>query len=217
MVDYYQHYPKYVQDTTIFSKLYQHVNDLCRPMTYNINGQDFVSQRRSCVYSKNKDMGYSDTNIFLFEEAPVEILNLKCAIEAQFECNIDYVLVHIYETWDSKIGWHNDKEAMDSEIFSLSFGQTRRFIMKDRQTQTKIPFDLQDGDLFHMFGPRDKVKSCQHHFVHCVPPMTKKELLKSLADNNIVYNGANKKEEILKFMSKHAIQPIRINLTFRQF
>jgi 2OG-Fe(II) oxygenase superfamily len=75
---------------------------------------------------------------------------------------IDYGLVHLYRDDTSNINWHYDKEAMRSNIYSISIGGTRRFCLRDKITHQVITFQLYDGDLFIM-----KV-GCQEKYDHCI-------------------------------------------------
>jgi alkylated DNA repair dioxygenase AlkB len=70
-----------------------------------------------------------------------------------------------YEPNDT-IGLHaDDEKAMRQEypIFSLSWGGTRRFLFRERQTKKKTELWLEDGDLLVMGG------SCQETHQHEVP------------------------------------------------
>lgn len=70
-----------------------------------------------------------------------------------------------YEPEDT-IGLHADDEKVmrqEYPIFSLSWGGTRRFLFRDRQTKKKTELWLQDGDLLVMGG------TCQETHQHEVP------------------------------------------------
>lgn len=214
---YFRYYPKFFDGTDWFESLYSQVIDLCKPVNYNIYGKKFVSKRISCTYTRDFKLGYKDTPMFLIDKAPEEIKKMWTQLESKFGYQLDYVLVHIYDNWDSKINWHNDKEALSSEIFSVSFGTTRRFVLKEHNGQNKTEFKLGHGDLFHMFGPRDNQSSCQEKYIHCIPPMTMRDILYFFNENNIHYSGPKRKQAVQQFLSESNIQPSRINLTFRQF
>ncbi len=78
------------------------------------------------------------------------------------EQKIDYGLVHYYHDENATISWHSDKEAMTSNIYSVSIGGTRRFCLRDVVSGELLTFDLFDGDLFIM-----KV-GCQEKYEHCI-------------------------------------------------
>ena len=78
---------------------------------------------------------------------------------------IDYGLVHYYENSDSNISWHSDREALKSNIYSISIGGTRCFCLREKNTKKVISFNLFDGDLFVM-----KI-GCQDKYDHCIKSM----------------------------------------------
>lgn len=83
------------------------------------------------------------------------------------EASIELALVHYYHDSSSNIAWHRDREALDSNIYSLSLGGTRRFCLRARYEAMParyevLTFDLHDGDLFIM-----KV-GCQERYEHCI-------------------------------------------------
>ena len=147
---YWQHFPQFFDDNTLFEKVYDQISTICKPVIYNMYGKRFESKRLSCIYADQEV--YSGMENLSWEEAPKEIIEMRRMIEENFGKNIDYVLVHIYRDGLDKIAWHCDKEAMNSDIFSVSLGATRRFIMKDKVSDEKTEFRLKSGDLFHMLG-----------------------------------------------------------------
>lgn len=67
---------------------------------------------------------------------------------------------------DDTIGVHADDEKVmrqEYPIFSLSWGGTRRFLLRERQTKKKTELWLEDGDLLVMGG------TCQETHQHEVP------------------------------------------------
>lgn len=90
-------------------------------------------------------------------EIKTKILDEHCS-----EHSIDYGLVHYYHDENATISWHSDKEAITSNIYSVSIGGTRRFCLRDVVTGKIETFDLFDGDLFIM-----KV-GCQEKYEHCI-------------------------------------------------
>jgi alkylated DNA repair dioxygenase AlkB len=75
---------------------------------------------------------------------------------------IDYGLVHYYENRDAIISWHSDKEALKSNVYSISIGGTRCFCLREKNTKKVVSFNLFDGDLFVM-----KI-GCQDKYEHCI-------------------------------------------------
>ena len=75
---------------------------------------------------------------------------------------IDYGLVHYYSDSNANISWHSDKEALKSNIYSVSIGGTRCFCLRDKMSKKVLTFNLFDGDLFVM-----KI-GCQDKYEHCI-------------------------------------------------
>lgn len=80
----------------------------------------------------------------------------------------DYVLMNKYRNGDDRIGFHRDDEAEEhgkNIVGSVSFGATRKFIIKHRKDKSKpvYEFDLKHGSLIVMSG------DTQLGWVHSVP------------------------------------------------
>lgn len=76
---------------------------------------------------------------------------------------VNLALVHYYHDSTSVINWHSDREALNSSIYSMSIGDTRRFCLRPKSNPREVlTFDLHDGDLFIM------KKGCQEHYEHCI-------------------------------------------------
>ena len=99
------------------------------------------------------------------------LLTIKAKIEAISLVNFNAVLLNLYRDGNDSIGWHSDDErelADGSVIASLSLGETRRFIFRNRDDHTqKIERQLNHGDLLMM---RDNT---QKFWQHQVPKTTK--------------------------------------------
>jgi alkylated DNA repair dioxygenase AlkB len=53
-----------------------------------------------------------------------ELSQIRDFIGTTFKITPDYCLVHIYPDGQANINWYNDKEALVTPIFSVSFGAT---------------------------------------------------------------------------------------------
>lgn len=76
------------------------------------------------------------------------------------------VLVNLYRDGDDGVGWHADNEASNGReptIASLSFGASRRFDFRHRETKETIHVQLDAGSLLVMSG------LSQHCWVHQLP------------------------------------------------
>lgn len=128
------------------------------------------SSRKSCVMYTNvstNDTYY--TGLPLIEWRPI-VTSIKAQLLQQWpDAHINLVLIHYYHDNNATIAWHSDREALDSNIYSISVGGTRRFCLRKRPDQSKdqskdnvLTFDLHDGDLFIM-----KI-GCQDQYQHCI-------------------------------------------------
>ena len=73
------------------------------------------------------------------------------------------VLVNLYRDGQDSVSWHSDDEAVNGvepTIGSVSFGATRRFDLRHKETKETIRVDLEDGSLLVMSG------LSQHCWVH---------------------------------------------------
>jgi alkylated DNA repair dioxygenase AlkB len=221
MERYYEYYPGLIE-ANYFDKLLPHFEKACKRGTITMYGKTFPSRRKSCMYSISDDAesGYSDIPLYHWDQAPKDLLELKDKITSYFGHRVDYVLVHIYEDHTDYIGLHNDSEALNSEIISVSLGAIRRFQfypIDDRHTCVD-EFYLKGGDVVHMFGPRGEKVSCQRKFKHQVPKMRLKELVEHLTERGIAIPAGRKTFQKLETVMKETDSfPLRINLTFRQF
>jgi len=82
---------------------------------------------------------------------------------------IDYALLHLYKDGTAHIGWHNDKEALDGEIVSVSFGHPRLFRIKgiDQTSGWLKEYTLGHGDVLIM------KRGMQRLYKHSVPKQLK--------------------------------------------
>lgn len=231
----------------VYNSLLPQLQAVCDTYTISMYGKSFESRKVSCLFApdvqevgeradaKSKGFDYSETPAFEWEKAPEEIHRIRKLLEEFFGYRTDYVLCHIYrgittrETTKGKtveevgqdyIGWHNDKEALDSEIFSVSLGASRRFQFRPLKA-TKGYTDellLHSGDVVHMNGPRKGQKSCQNTYKHQVPQMSVADLTAHIeASGAPALKGRKTYTALTKHIKKHDIAPTRINLTFRQF
>lgn len=98
--------------------------------------------------------------------------NIRAVVETAAACRFNSVLLNLYRTGQDSMGWHSDNEpelGRNPAIASLSFGATRRFIMRrcDRKDAAKVELSLSHGSLLLMKG------KLQHHWQHQVPKTSK--------------------------------------------
>ena len=100
---------------------------------------------------------------------PEVVSELRSRVECAAEHSFNSVLLNRYRNGQDSMGYHSDAEPELGEnpvIASLSFGVSRRFILKPkRQAKAAQKFELSlgHGSLLLMRG------TCQHTFRHAVP------------------------------------------------
>jgi alkylated DNA repair dioxygenase AlkB len=81
------------------------------------------------------------------------LLFIKKEIEKLTNQQYDFVLLNYYPDGNASIGLHADDEQIidqNCSIVSVSFGESRNFILKHNLDKTKHVINLQDGDVFIM-------------------------------------------------------------------
>jgi len=95
---------------------------------------------------------------------------LKALVEQQTNETYNSCLLNLYHSGKEGMAWHSDGETDLKEngaIASLSFGATRKFAFKHKQSKVVIPLDLKAGSLLVMKGVTQK------HWLHRLPPTKK--------------------------------------------
>jgi hypothetical protein len=134
------------------------------------------NSRRSCLFTARGNGGksnYSGMPVYSWiDDVPVIDTIRKRVCEGLNE-NYEFVLVHYYpgctddDGKKSTIAYHFDKEALVSDVASISFGHPRKFRFRKRGDPSIGYFkeyELQHGDLLHMLA------GCQKQWLHGVPP-----------------------------------------------
>lgn len=131
-----------------------------------IYGRHIVTKRQVAWFAdQDFDYNYSNTTRPSIPWTP-----LLRAIQAKVKdvCGYDYnsVLLNLYSNGSEGMGWHSDDEkglGSSPNIASLSFGATRRFDIRHKQTGETIKIPLDSSRLIVM---KDKSQS---HWKHQVP------------------------------------------------
>lgn len=124
--------------------------------------------RLSCVFSKSRAIYNCPRYPW---KASLIVKTIKGLVEQKTRATYDYCLLHIYENGGACINWHNDSEALESNIASVSLGTPRKFRIRriGQKRGWEEEFLLGSGDLFFMKGPCDHTKGFQKIYQHCVP------------------------------------------------
>lgn len=130
--------------------------------------------RKSCVFTSDVEKAqkflrsYGGMHFYTWNVSGLTS-EIKRRVEEAFRTQFDYVLVHIYETGNANINWHNDKESLFEEIVSVSLGASRKFRLRPlgQTSGWTAEYELGNGDVFHMHA------GCQQCWEHTVPKETK--------------------------------------------
>ncbi|MGB0893879.1 MAG: alpha-ketoglutarate-dependent dioxygenase AlkB family protein [Parashewanella sp.] len=122
---------------------------------------------RCQVWFADKGCDYVYSNLWVTALAwPYHLSRLRQKLRRDFQLELNGVLVNKYADGNDCMGWHCDDEVeieQGSDIVSISLGTARDFHIKHKQTDQKISFNLQSGDLLIMHWPM------QQHWLHSVP------------------------------------------------
>lgn len=122
-----------------------------------------IPQPRLTSWYGDGNYSYSGLN---FESRPWSplLLELKSIVEDRTKTIYNSVLLNYYRDGNDSISFHKDDEkelGENPDIASLSFGDTRTFILKNDSENYKL--NLSSGSILHMFG------ECQRKYVHGIP------------------------------------------------
>lgn len=101
------------------------------------------------------------------------LLDLKYLLVVSEQVEFNSCLANYYRDGSDSVAWHSDDEpelgptSDDIVIASLSFGDTRRFLTRCKETKQKQEYTLEHGDLIVMAG------NFQQTHEHCVPKTKK--------------------------------------------
>uniref|UniRef100_A0A1I8FX44 Fe2OG dioxygenase domain-containing protein n=2 Tax=Macrostomum lignano TaxID=282301 RepID=A0A1I8FX44_9PLAT len=138
-------------------------------------GQPYQEPRETCWFGR--PYTYSHVKWEATDDSwPQVLLELKNRLADELGVEFNSVMCNRYRDGKDKIGWHADDEpslGRHPVIASLSFGETRRFMLRRRDCRVQtlrpligdpITVPLQSGDLLVMRG------SLQEDWLHSVPP-----------------------------------------------
>lgn len=138
----------------------------------NMYGKEVLFPRLTAWYG-DSDRPYSFSGITL---TPLpwteELLQIKRKIETKTSAIFNSVLLNKYRDGSDSISWHTDAEkelGQNPIIASVTFGGTRNFQLRHRDTGEKINLELSHGSLLIMQG------ELQHFWQHQIPK-TKKQV-----------------------------------------
>lgn len=101
-------------------------------------------ERISYTYSKQQKIASTWSKV---------VLEVKQKLEKELNMQFNGCLLNLYATGEIGMAWHSDNEpelAAEGIIASLSFGATRTFQLKHKQSGEKIDVKLENGSLVVM-------------------------------------------------------------------
>jgi alkylated DNA repair dioxygenase AlkB len=116
-------------------------------------GKQFLQPRLSAWHG-DADYTYSGLTMRALPFTPL-LEEIRQAVEAATGRRFNSVLLNLYRNERDSMGMHSDDEAElgpDPAIASLSFGATRTFILRHKESKRRVKLDLTDGSLLLMAG-----------------------------------------------------------------
>ncbi len=130
-----------------------------------------IETKRKVAWYAEKSFEYTYSNITKRALPWTRNLHrLKTLVEQQTGETYNSCLLNLYHSGAEGMAWHSDGETDLKEkgaIASLTFGATRKFAFKHKQTKEVISLDLKPGSLLVMKGITQK------HWLHRLPPTKK--------------------------------------------
>eukprot|EP01112_Ceratiomyxa_fruticulosa_P014578 TRINITY_DN418_c0_g1_i1.p1 TRINITY_DN418_c0_g1~~TRINITY_DN418_c0_g1_i1.p1 ORF type:complete len:255 (+),score=46.48 TRINITY_DN418_c0_g1_i1:234-998(+) len=132
-------------------------------------GKEYSVRRRYAYFSKFVDEVSHDSASSFFVRGWIPELQELEEIAVKFtNAPFDSALVNFYENGDDYISAHADRECKGTLIASFSFGATREFLIREKETKKVVDrLDLESGSLLVM-----KV-GMQESFLHELPKRPK--------------------------------------------
>ncbi len=130
---------------------------------------------RQTAFLAPKDVSYRYSSVLHAGKGwPNWFKPLVHKINTSLNLRLNGCLLNFYSDGGDRMGWHADNESeLDSgqPIVSLSFGATRDFVLKRRNSVIKQVIPIRNGDLLIMKPP------CQEEWLHSLP--SRKKVTKS--------------------------------------
>lgn len=148
-----------------FDQLYQNIQ--WRNDEAIIFGKHIVTKRKVAWYA---DETFEYTYSKITKTAlpwTAELFRLKKIVEAKTGETFNSCLLNLYHNGSEGMAWHSDGEKdlkKNGAIGSLSFGATRKFSFKHKETKETVSLNLEHGSLLVMSG------TTQRHWLHRLPP-----------------------------------------------
>jgi len=127
-------------------------------------GREMQQPRLSAWYGE-KSYTYSGRRFDPLPFTPLQ-REIKRVVEEVTGKRFNSVLLNYYRNEQDSMGFHSDDEAelgREPSIASVTFGDTRTFILKHKRQPKTLKLDLTDGSLLLMSG---KLQNCWRHGIN---------------------------------------------------
>ena len=143
-----------------------------KPSKVKLFGKEFNTPRLHCSYGIRYLFNGSDTHIETIPNIIKPILEWANNREKELNRNTNFnqVLINWYRDGNDYIGWHSDNEKqikLNSSIYTISLGITRKFKIKSNNKDEKLDFLLNNNSYFVMGG------EFQRYYKHHIPKSKK--------------------------------------------
>jgi alkylated DNA repair dioxygenase AlkB len=131
--------------------------------------QHFTPRTQAWFGDPGCDYHYSKLHIIALPW-PNLLSRLRAKLLNDHQIDTNSVLVNRYADGHDCMGWHSDDEpeiVSGSAIASVTLGAGRDFVVRHKQTKTKVNFALRSGDLLIMHP------GMQQHWQHALPKRLK--------------------------------------------
>ena len=159
---YYNYYPNFITENF----LEELVNEIELKQDYIDFDGVLVRESRLTSWQTSTNDTYSYAGKPLKPKPFTQTVNyLKNIIQNKYQVKLDSVLINYYQDGNDHINYHSDNYQIhkNNDIFVLSFGDTRKFIIREKKIHSNRDiFDISNGDLFHMYG------KCQELYDHSI-------------------------------------------------
>ncbi|MFM1841601.1 MAG: hypothetical protein RLZZ490_332 [Cyanobacteriota bacterium] len=169
-LEFYSHTFNHAQASTYYQRLAAEVD--WRQDSITLFGQCQPLPRLTAWYG-DPGRGYTYSGIAMAPTPWTPLLvDIKARVESLAGVPFNSVLLNLYRTGQDGVGWHADDEPelkRGYPIASVSFGGTRRFLLKHKTdlTLAKVDLTLTSGSVLLMLD------TTQDHWLHQVPKTKK--------------------------------------------
>lgn len=169
-IRFYPHYFEKTESDLIFESFFSEIK--WRSDKIKLYGKEIDLPRKTAWYGeKGKVYKYSGIQMSPEPWTPT-LCKIKTEIEKVAKVEFNSVMMNLYRDGSDGISWHTDAEpelGKNPTIGSVSFGESRRFMLRHRNDKTlKSEIELTHGSFLLMGG------STQHFWQHQIPKTSRK-------------------------------------------